>query len=79
MTEESPPSEETEQAKLSVPQRFLGFLRSLAVLFAAIGGIAVVGGVLIVLWVGDLRSFGLGVLGAGAALLLVVTPGWAYV
>jgi ABC-type uncharacterized transport system involved in gliding motility auxiliary subunit len=71
MTQESPPSGEAEQAELTAWQRFLGFLRSLAVLFAAIGGIAVVGGGLIFIWVGDLRGFGLGVVGAGAALLVL--------
>ena len=61
-----------------------GFLRSLALLLAIVGGIAEAGGLLIFLWVEDLRSFAEGVLAIGAVLLLValassLVPVWAAV
>jgi ABC-type uncharacterized transport system involved in gliding motility auxiliary subunit len=64
--------------------KILGILRSIAVLLAIVGGIAEAGGLLIYLWVEDLRSFAEGVLAIGAILLLValtssIAPVWAAV
>ena len=60
-----------QQPEVSFWARAQEFLRSLAVLLAAVGGIAVIGGALIYVWVEDLRGFGLGAAGVGGALLLV--------
>lgn len=72
-----------EDQRGRLPQ-ILGVLRSIAVLLAIVGGIAEAGGLLIFLWIEDLRSFAEGVLAIGAILLLValassIAPVWAAV
>ncbi|MBI4234101.1 MAG: GldG family protein [Chloroflexi bacterium] len=62
---------ESPEAGPTFWQRLQSFVASLAVLLSVIGAAAVVGGAAIYIWVQDLRSFALGVLGVGGVLLLL--------
>ena len=84
MAETTSPSPPASGGRRGAWRQVLALLRSLAVLLAIVGGVAEAGGLLIFLWVEDLRGFAEGVLAIGAVLLFValassLVPVWAAV